>query len=135
MPPGSTNWVCRRCGCTQERACRGGCCWIGPRLCSACGTDKELVHWEFIDIGAMNSVMLPEDLVGMTLAEIAADCKVKLSTLGVKIWEKHWQPEELVQIRGHKVGIWNRSQVQQIREMLLDKPIRSRPGNPNFIKK
>ncbi len=27
---------CKVCGCTEERACPGGCCWIGPRLCSAC---------------------------------------------------------------------------------------------------
>lgn len=27
---------CSRCGCTWDRACRGGCAWIGPNLCSAC---------------------------------------------------------------------------------------------------
>lgn len=27
---------CRVCGCTEERACRGGCCWMGWDLCSAC---------------------------------------------------------------------------------------------------
>lgn len=27
---------CRVCGCTDNRACFGGCHWIGPDLCSAC---------------------------------------------------------------------------------------------------
>jgi hypothetical protein len=28
--------VCRECGCTDERACPGGCSWVEPDLCSAC---------------------------------------------------------------------------------------------------
>lgn len=27
---------CRICGCTDARACPGGCSWAGERLCSAC---------------------------------------------------------------------------------------------------
>lgn len=27
---------CRFCGCTDARACPGGCSWVGERLCSAC---------------------------------------------------------------------------------------------------
>ncbi len=27
---------CRRCRCTNRRACPGGCFWIEPDLCSAC---------------------------------------------------------------------------------------------------
>lgn len=35
--------TCTGCGCTDERACEGGCYWIGPTLCSRCGAgaDKE----------------------------------------------------------------------------------------------
>lgn len=38
--------VCRRCGCTEERACfdqhlDGPCCWAEPDLCSACLTHNE----------------------------------------------------------------------------------------------
>jgi len=29
--------ACRVCGCTEERACPGGCCWVEVDLCSACG--------------------------------------------------------------------------------------------------
>jgi hypothetical protein len=28
--------VCRQCGCTQEDACKDGCGWAEPDLCSAC---------------------------------------------------------------------------------------------------
>lgn len=27
---------CRVCGCTEDRACPGGCFWIEPDLCSRC---------------------------------------------------------------------------------------------------
>jgi hypothetical protein len=28
--------TCSSCGCTDERACEGGCSWVTPTLCSAC---------------------------------------------------------------------------------------------------
>lgn len=28
--------ACRVCGCTDARACAGGCSWVEPDLCSAC---------------------------------------------------------------------------------------------------
>jgi hypothetical protein len=34
--------TCRECGCTDERACEGGCSWVEEDLCSACA-DKALV--------------------------------------------------------------------------------------------
>ena len=30
--------ACRECGCTDEYGCPDGCWWIGPDLCSACGS-------------------------------------------------------------------------------------------------
>lgn len=27
---------CRVCGCTDDRACEGGCAWVADDLCSAC---------------------------------------------------------------------------------------------------
>jgi len=27
---------CRVCGCTDDKACEGGCYWVEPDLCSAC---------------------------------------------------------------------------------------------------
>lgn len=35
---------CWRCGCTETRACRGGCSWVAPRLCSACCITLELAE-------------------------------------------------------------------------------------------
>jgi hypothetical protein len=31
---------CRVCGCTEMRACKGGCHWVTPDLCSACQVDE-----------------------------------------------------------------------------------------------
>lgn len=31
-----TERACRECGCTDDRACPGGCSWAEPDLCSAC---------------------------------------------------------------------------------------------------
>jgi hypothetical protein len=28
--------TCRYCGCTDRRACEGGCYWVNPGYCSAC---------------------------------------------------------------------------------------------------
>ena len=27
---------CRVCGCTEDKACKGGCCWMEWDLCSKC---------------------------------------------------------------------------------------------------
>lgn len=51
--PARKSGVCRGCGCTDDHACPGGCCWIEPDLCSACAdrtraeSDAALeVEWE-----------------------------------------------------------------------------------------
>ena len=33
---------CLGCGCTEMRACAGGCSWVIPNWCSACDTEKGL---------------------------------------------------------------------------------------------
>lgn len=30
---------CRHCGCTELRACAGGCWWVGQDECSSCSPD------------------------------------------------------------------------------------------------
>jgi ParB family chromosome partitioning protein len=34
--PGTSTWVCRVCGCTDDHACEGGCSWVEKDLCSQC---------------------------------------------------------------------------------------------------
>ncbi len=34
---------CEKCGCTNEKACEGGCFWVSPTLCSTCAPPKEVV--------------------------------------------------------------------------------------------
>jgi hypothetical protein len=36
--------ACRVCGCTDDRACPGGCTWIATDLCSRCTTDTEMTR-------------------------------------------------------------------------------------------
>lgn len=36
--------VCKTCGCTDSRACPGGCYWVGVGLCSRC---KRPVHTNY----------------------------------------------------------------------------------------
>ena len=36
----SINETCKYCGCTENKACLGGCYWIKPSVCSKCA-DKE----------------------------------------------------------------------------------------------
>lgn len=33
--------TCAECGCTDERACIGGCYWSAPALCSACDPNAD----------------------------------------------------------------------------------------------
>lgn len=35
--------TCRKCGCTEDHACKGGCSWAEPGLCSACAEIKEKI--------------------------------------------------------------------------------------------
>jgi len=37
-PP--TERTCRICGCTDSRACEGGCGWAMPGICSKCITER-----------------------------------------------------------------------------------------------
>lgn len=38
--------VCRVCGCTEDNACPGGCCWVEDDLCSACASEQ-MQYFEF----------------------------------------------------------------------------------------
>jgi hypothetical protein len=38
-PADAATQSCRQCGCTELRACTGGCGWAKPRLCTACAGD------------------------------------------------------------------------------------------------
>lgn len=34
--------TCRICGCTDDHACKGGCSWISPDLCSKCANKTKV---------------------------------------------------------------------------------------------
>lgn len=31
---------CLGCGCSEDRACTGGCAWVSPNICSNCALSK-----------------------------------------------------------------------------------------------
>ena len=40
---GEHDLTCAGCGCTNQRACPGGCSWVLPGLCSQCALRVSLV--------------------------------------------------------------------------------------------
>lgn len=40
-----TDRTCRYCGCTDDRACPGGCAWVAPDVCSS----KPCVERAYLD--------------------------------------------------------------------------------------
>ncbi|WP_437647816.1 ParB/RepB/Spo0J family partition protein [Sorangium sp. So ce362] len=40
---GASEEACAVCGCTEDAACEGGCCWVAPTLCSVCGSLQERI--------------------------------------------------------------------------------------------
>jgi hypothetical protein len=40
LPDPTAGWTCIGCGCTNERACAGGCWWVGKNKCSRCFDDQ-----------------------------------------------------------------------------------------------
>ncbi len=79
--------TCRKCGCTDNRACPGGCWWVEPDLCSACAnTVAELVA---APVPAPAPVQAPEAQpadprlvkLASALRELTADGRVRVSML------------------------------------------------------
>ncbi len=56
--------TCRTCGCTDERACEGGCFWVEPDRCSACATPSEI--YDLLTEQQRNAV----DLVVESMADV-----------------------------------------------------------------
>jgi hypothetical protein len=42
---GDDGVACRGCGCTDDRACPGGCFWVAGDLCSSCVADEPGGGW------------------------------------------------------------------------------------------
>lgn len=41
---------CKHCGCTDDQACPGGCHWVAPEVCSACGPAKLTRKAEVLEV-------------------------------------------------------------------------------------
>ncbi len=45
MSADTSDWVCRRCKCSDLAACPGGCFWIERNFCSACASADQVAAW------------------------------------------------------------------------------------------
>lgn len=64
VDPEPSERTCRHCGCTQARACPGGCWWVGPDECSAC-----------------TAPVIPEDIVAAALGPAVDQVLVALEDI------------------------------------------------------
>lgn len=61
------NLKCESCGCTDARACPGGCHWVSlePPVCSACVDHGELPNAAPIDAESAGDDFCPANSIGM----------------------------------------------------------------------
>lgn len=83
--------ACRSCGCTDERACEGGCVWVADDLCSSCVRD-ELAHLQ--DVSAWLGGGLERQA-----AVIAAATTLRTSGVAGELGELLSDLYELVDVR------------------------------------
>jgi hypothetical protein len=73
---------CGVCGCTEQRACPGGCSWVAPALCSACALDSDDVvevadavaaalneecYWAAVDLGLIDGLAEDDEMPAVEL--------------------------------------------------------------------
>jgi hypothetical protein len=58
MSDKSDGWACTGCGCTNDRACSGGCYWVDKNKCSGCFDDDG----ERFAVGAEDSSLFGVEL-------------------------------------------------------------------------
>lgn len=58
---------CRYCGCTDAKACAGGCSWVAPRVCSRCARRELMV----LGHGDGQGVDVPYDLLRLLVTAVA----------------------------------------------------------------
>lgn len=79
--------ACARCGCTEERACEGGCHWVGVDvpICSACIRDDEEVRQEpcahCVGTGERNEGEICEPCQGSGSVEVLAQRPPSISAM------------------------------------------------------
>ncbi|WP_437798474.1 ParB/RepB/Spo0J family partition protein [Sorangium sp. So ce693] len=62
---GAGEEACAVCGCTEDAACEGGCCWVAPTLCSVCGRLQERI----VEVLAERSLSRAELRAGLEAEE------------------------------------------------------------------
>lgn len=72
--------ICRVCGCTEDKACPGGCSWVEPDLCSECIGRK--VFYIEIDGKKIKVIQDPDDHYGEHMRHIEF-CGITVAEVGI----------------------------------------------------
>ncbi len=88
--PDTRRWACTKCGCTEARACEGGCWWAAYKICSSCATPAQLERNMEIGPSSLWQVQ-PEGV--LTIDQLAIQFKVNPSSLAVRIWAAGIEPD------------------------------------------
>lgn len=78
-PPG----VCMRCGCTNDRACPGGCAWYNTErtVCTACAyrdRDELLFHDMAVELSRLGSELIPLEFDPVVLFALVGQLQIAL---------------------------------------------------------
>lgn len=125
--PDTRRWACTKCGCTETKACAGGCAWVAYKLCSQCATTDDVMRRRNLGEAAL----WPTQPTGSrTLQQLAADFQVNTSTLRVKLWKAGIHPDLIWQDGRQARGLYLADAVAKARKLMDKEPVRGGRGRP-----
>ena len=91
---------CIGCGCTEMRACKGGCSWIIPNWCSRCDTtmalkERFVVQWCKTFGGYDGDTLEPQEMFNFMVRELAIKSAVSWN-------EGMMQQEDIIKVARKK---------------------------------
>lgn len=125
--PLTKRWICSECGCTEARACEGGCYWSAFRVCSECASPLQIQRYRKLGSEALWPVQ-PEHTV--TLAQLAVKLKVNASSLRVRILQAGIKADGTWYDGHFSCNIFKESTAERIAAALERLPLHTGRGRP-----
>ena len=125
--PSTRRWACRTCGCTEARACPGGCAWVGYKLCSECASLDDLARARALGDAALWPV---QPTGSRTLQQLADDFQVNKETLRSRLWNAGILLDETWQDGRQARGLYYAEKVAKARQLMDKEPVRGGRGRP-----
>jgi len=114
--------ACRSCGCTDARACPGGCTWVAPDLCSSCAftpSPEAVRAWTPAERAILERALAVIRAGGTLQLSLARDVHRAL-VLDPHLADESWRWAEQAGLDvAEKVTEGLREQIEEIQEMLL----------------